>query len=89
MTDHARGIKNPGRKIRAGHTCPRPFSELFYVAASRPAQIDHGSNLLLRPRINGVKLWAIFGYAAFDCFAAWIAAHTRDGEAGISKWRMP
>jgi hypothetical protein len=26
-------------EIRAGHTRPRPFSNLFYVAASRPAQM--------------------------------------------------
>jgi hypothetical protein len=29
-------------KILAGHTRPRPFSDLFYVAASRPAQMTTG-----------------------------------------------
>jgi hypothetical protein len=29
-------------KILAGHTRPRPFSDLFNVAASRPAQMTTG-----------------------------------------------
>jgi hypothetical protein len=37
------GTKNPAGPIAsAGFNTPRPFSKLFYVAASRPAQIDHG-----------------------------------------------
>ena len=35
--------KKPGRKyLRRGHTRPRPFSDLFNVAASRPAQMTTG-----------------------------------------------
>ena len=36
--------KKPGREEypRAGHKRPRPFSDLFYVAASRPAQMTTG-----------------------------------------------
>jgi chorismate mutase len=38
----ARQTKNPAsRCASAGFRTPRPFSELFNVAASRPAQIDH------------------------------------------------
>jgi hypothetical protein len=40
---HARANKKPaGEKFSAGHTRPRPFSDLFYVAASRPAQMTTG-----------------------------------------------
>jgi len=40
MNRHAPANKKPaGEKISAGLTRPRPFSELFYVAASRPAQM--------------------------------------------------
>ena len=34
--------KKPGRKSSAGSTRPRPFSDLFNVAASRPAQMTTG-----------------------------------------------
>ena len=34
--------KPAGEKFSAGHTRPRPFSDLFYVAASRPAQMTTG-----------------------------------------------
>ena len=41
--DHTRGQQKTGRrKISAGLTRPRPFSDLFYVAASRPAQMTTG-----------------------------------------------
>jgi hypothetical protein len=38
------GHKKPGREkvLGPGYTRPRPFSELFYVAASRPAQMTTG-----------------------------------------------
>jgi hypothetical protein len=37
---HAPANKKPaGEKFSAGHTRPRPFSDLFNVAASRPAQM--------------------------------------------------
>jgi hypothetical protein len=40
---HARGQQKTGRRnISAGLTRPRPFSELFNVAASRPAQMTTG-----------------------------------------------
>jgi hypothetical protein len=32
----------PGENPLAGHTRPRPFSDLFNVAASRPAQMTTG-----------------------------------------------
>src|SRR5262249_23095089 len=34
--------KNPAGKAPPGPTRPRPFSDLFYVAASRPAQMTTG-----------------------------------------------
>ncbi len=38
--------KPAGEKFSAGHTRPRPFSDLFYVAASRPAQMTTGLTCL-------------------------------------------
>src|SRR5437763_10192083 len=39
------GNNDPGRVVlRRVASRPRPFSELFYVAASRPAQITTGSS---------------------------------------------
>src|SRR5262249_46505564 len=32
----------PGGKSSAGHTCPRPFSNLFYVACKPAGSNDHG-----------------------------------------------
>src|SRR5260221_13157044 len=34
--------KNRPERILAGHTCPRPFSYLFYVASKPAGSNDHG-----------------------------------------------
>jgi len=35
-------------KILAGHTCPRPFSYLFYVASKPAGSNDHEIDVVIR-----------------------------------------
>src|SRR5213595_3605232 len=40
--------KNRPEKILAGHTCPRPFSYLFYVASKPAGSNDHEIHVVIR-----------------------------------------
>src|SRR5436309_237036 len=42
-------------KILAGHTCPRPFSYLFYVASKPAGSNDHGIDVVIRSARLPVK----------------------------------
>src|SRR5688572_12485759 len=47
--------KPAGKKSLAGHTCPRPFSKLFYVACKPAGSNDHVINLIMRGACLPVK----------------------------------
>ena len=42
-------------KILAGHTCPRPFSYLFYVASKPAGSNDHEIDVVIRAECLPVK----------------------------------
>src|SRR5437763_8473251 len=47
--------KNRPEKILAGHTCPRPFSYLFYVASKPAGSNDHEIDVVIRSARLPVK----------------------------------
>src|SRR6187401_3097807 len=58
QTPTSRGLlanKKPGRNNRAGFTCPRPFSSMFYVASKPAGSNDHEIDVVIRAARLPVK----------------------------------